>query len=225
MRWRGFSVSVTVPERLARAGRRPPPAQPGRLVFRDPPPVPEVKVRDPKRSLDFRTVAHEQGAQRMQLMGPTGEEGLSGRIRSQSWYHTIELPGGIVTPGQFDHRTLLARYGFPKDMRGLRALDAATFNGFWAFHMEALGAEVTAIDLDDPADWDFPEPVRRELLKGGEREPIATGFEIAREALDSRVHRVSRSLYDLDPEVDGVFDLVHCGDVLLHLREPLRALE
>jgi tRNA (mo5U34)-methyltransferase len=39
------------------------------------------------------------------------------------------------------------------------------------------------------------------------------------------VKRVSRSLYDLDPSVDGTFDLVHCGDVLLHLREPLRALE
>lgn len=223
--WRGFNVSVTLPERVTRLGRRPPTPQRGRLLFQDPPPIPQTTRRDAAMGLEFRTVAHEQGAARMREVGPKGDGDLVQRIRAQSWYHTIELPGGLVTPGQFDHRPLLPRYGFPSDLTGQRVLDAATFNGFWAFHMESLGAEVVAIDLDDPADWDFPEAIRRQLLSAGERELIATGFEIAHEALGSKVRRVSRSLYDLDPDVDGTFDLVHCGDVLLHLRDPLRALE
>lgn len=228
LKWRDYGLTVVIPDRVAarlRPRRPDAPAPAGNLAFIDPPPQPRLIQRDPPRSLDFRDVAHEAGQKQMETVGPAGADDLSLRIREQDWYHTIELPGGVVTPGQFDHRPLLPRYGFPKSLQGKRALDCATFNGFWAFHMEKLGADVTAIDLDDPAEWDFPEPVRRELLKGGDRQPIGSGFALAHEALGSKVKRVGRSLYDLDPAVDGMFDLVHCSDVLLHLREPLRALE
>jgi tRNA (mo5U34)-methyltransferase len=225
--YRNFGLSVTVPERVAAAARRlrgAAQAETG-LRYLDPVPAVTVKDRDPAHSLDFRDIADEEGSRQQELVGPGGDDELSRQIKSQTWYHTIELPGGVVTPGQFDHRPLLPRYGLPASLDGKRALDAATFNGFWAFHLEKLGADVVAIDLDDPAEWDFPEPVRKELISRGPREPIGTGFEIAHKALNSKVQRVSRSLYDLDPEVDGSFDLVHCSDVLLHLREPLRALE
>ena len=33
------------------------------------------------------------------------------------------------------------------------------------------------------------------------------------------------SVYDLDPELVGTFDVVVCGSLLLHLRDPFRALE
>jgi tRNA (mo5U34)-methyltransferase len=39
------------------------------------------------------------------------------------------------------------------------------------------------------------------------------------------VVRIGISVYDLNPEQLGSFDFVHCGDLLLHLREPLTALE
>jgi len=39
------------------------------------------------------------------------------------------------------------------------------------------------------------------------------------------VQRFERSVYDLSPEVDGTFDVVYLGSLLLHLRDPLRALE
>jgi tRNA (mo5U34)-methyltransferase len=32
-------------------------------------------------------------------------------------------------------------------------------------------------------------------------------------------------VYDLDPDRDGRFDVVVCGSLLLHLRDPVRALE
>ena len=32
-------------------------------------------------------------------------------------------------------------------------------------------------------------------------------------------------MYDLDPKRDGRFDVVVCGSLLLHLRDPVRALE
>ena len=38
----------------------------------------------------------------------------------------------------------------------MRALDVGTWDGFWAFEMERRGAEVTALDLDDERDLDWP---------------------------------------------------------------------
>jgi len=223
LRWRGFSVQVSLPDRSNR-GRADTDAQPGRLVFREPAPEPAVQQRDNSAALAFREIAESKGKEAAEhLVGD--DEDLLRQVREFSWYHTIELPGGVVTPGQFDHRKLLPRYGFPERMDGLRALDVATFNGFWAFHMESLGADVVAVDLDQPRQWDFPTPIRPEVEALGDLPPIGRGFQLASKVLGSKVRRVGRSVYDLDPDVDGMFDFVHCGDVLVHLRNPLRALE
>ena len=48
---------------------------------------------------------------------------------------------------------------------------------------------------------------------------------IARDALGSHVERIDCSVYDLDPAVHGTFDLVYLGSLLLHLRDPVLALE
>src|SRR5204863_4480720 len=50
------------------------------------------------------------------------------------------------------------------------------------------------------------------------------GVRIARELLGSSVRLEQVSVYDLDPGSLGTFDLVVCGSLLLHLRDPLRAL-
>jgi tRNA (mo5U34)-methyltransferase len=197
--------------------------KPGRLVFRDPAPAMRLEQRDTRAALAFRDVAETKGREAAERL--PADDALAQQVRSLTWYHTIDLPHGVVTPGQFDHRELLPRYGFPSRLDGKRVLDVATFNGFWAFHMESLGAEVVALDLDQPRQWDFPTPVRTEVEALGDLPAIGRGFEIASKALDSKVTRIGKSVYDLDPEVDGMFDLVHCGDVLVHLREPLRALE
>jgi len=39
------------------------------------------------------------------------------------------------------------------------------------------------------------------------------------------VQRLELSVYDLDPSVVGEFDFVYVGSLLMHLRDPVRALE
>src|SRR5205814_1621070 len=51
------------------------------------------------------------------------------------------------------------------------------------------------------------------------------GFRVAHRALESRVERRPLSVYELDAADVGSFDVVVCGTLLLHLRDPLRALE
>ena len=146
----------------------------------------------------------------------------------RTWYHTIELPGGEVTPGWYDTRRIAQHVPWPGLVCGGRCLDVGTFDGFWAFEMERRGGrEVVAVDLDDPMrlDWSFdqrptgPEGIAR---WGSERGP---GFAHAAAALGSRVIRRNRSVYDLSPAEDGEFDVVFCGALLLHLRDPVLALE
>ena len=185
----------------------------GDLVFRNPPAI-APRQRDLSAALAFLLLDE-------QPITPTpGADPFTSIL----WYHTMEFPDGRVTAGQFDHRSLVPRYGLPSDMTGPTALDEATFDGFWAFEMERRGADVTAVDLDDWSDFDLP-PRAGALLSGRQLPPMGRGFALAHEALGSSVRKQVRSVYELRPDDIGTFDLVHVGDLLLHLRRPLAALE
>ncbi len=144
------------------------------------------------------------------------------------WYHTIELAPGVVTPGQIDLRPVAARV-LPEDLNGMRCLDVGTFDGFWAFEMERRGAaEVVATDVEQVDAAELP-PHRRAQLAETQRRlgtKLGLGFELASRALGSRARRVVCDVYDLDGErPGGEFDFVFIGALLLHLRDPIRALE
>lgn len=158
----------------------------------------------------------------------TPDPDLWQHIDALLWYHTIDLPGGIVTPGWFDLRPIVDVMPWP-DVRGKRCLDIGTYDGFIAFELERRGAaEVLAVDVNDHTKWDWPPdmratgPANLAKLAGPER---GGGFRLAAEALGSSVTLHSISIYDLDPADIGTFDVVTCGSLLLHLRDPMRALE
>ena len=148
---------------------------------------------------------------------------LTDEVASVAWYHTIELPGGVVTPGWYDLRSSVSRVALPPSLKGKRCLDVGTCDGFWAFEMERRGAdEVVAVDIE-PRDWDWAETVdaySRHASEGRARR----AFGIARTVLGSRVDRREISVYELDPEKLGQFDFVFLGALLIHLRDPVRAL-
>lgn len=154
-----------------------------------------------------------------------GDDDLASKVRSVFWYHTLELPGGIVTDGIFDHRPLVPFYGLPDDLQGKSVLDVGTWDGFWAFELERRGGKVSAIDVEGLHQVDIPVPYRRALDEAGLREYYGVGFEIARRALNSRVERRLANVYELGPELAGEFAFVHMGDLLLHLEFPTKALQ
>ncbi len=149
---------------------------------------------------------------------------LAARVNDIGWYHAIDLPHGVTTPGRVDHRDAVDRYGLPADMRGMRALEIATFDGFWAFEFERRGAEVVATDLASFSQIDLPLRVREQLSPERDQR-TGDGFRLAHEALRSKVDRREISIYDLSPENVGTFDLVFISDLLIHLRDPQGALE
>jgi tRNA (mo5U34)-methyltransferase len=151
---------------------------------------------------------------------------LARRIKRVNWYHTFDFGNGIRTPGAFDHTPILDQYNLPERFDGKRVLDVATFDGFWAFEFEKRGAkEVLALDLEAPRDLDWPP---KRLAQATPEElglQFGEGFAIAKEQIGSSVRRVVCNVYDLKPETFGLFDVVHSGDLLLHLNSPIRALQ
>jgi tRNA (mo5U34)-methyltransferase len=157
-------------------------------------------------------------------VSPASGSDLRAQVERYPWYHSIDLGNGVVTEGMFDHRPVLDRYPLPDDLTGLRCLDVATMDGFWAFEMERRGAaSVTAIDLDDPDDLDWPASLRADHDRALD-ETKADRFALAKRARGSKVERVIMSAYDLSPEL-GMFDFVFCGDLLVHLKDPITPVE
>jgi tRNA (mo5U34)-methyltransferase len=142
------------------------------------------------------------------------------------WYHTLDLGDGVETPGWFDLRPIVDRFPWP-DVEGKRCLDVATYDGFLAFELERRGArEVVATDIAHHASWDWLPRERRSgvAFLDSQAGTKGRGFEIAARALGSKVERVFVNVYDLTPAELGQFDVVVCGSLLLHLRDPFRAL-
>lgn len=152
---------------------------------------------------------------------------LDAVARNPAWYHTLELPGGVPTPGQVDLRKLAAKV-LPADLSGQRALDIGTFDGFWAFELERRGAEVVAIDIANVGDAEIPPNNRAavELEAEAFGIEIGRGFAIAAELLQSRAQRIVCKVGELTPEaIGGPVQIAFMGALLIHLRDPVAALE
>ena len=92
--------------------------------------------------------------------------------------------------------------------------------------MERRGAaEVVAVDVLDPLRWDWPA----RLAAGGDRGDRRTSgaaFDVARDGA-RLARRAARPVASTSsrPDVVGTFDVVYCGSLTLHLRDPVGALE
>ncbi len=159
-------------------------------------------------------------------MGEPAEENagdLTAQVSQLDWYHTFDLPGGVTTPGMFDHRQFVAKLPLPASLAGLRCLDAAAADGFFGFELARRGAEVVSLDLVDHHSQDYWGAPKVHFGS------VAIGranrcFSIVRGATGLDVTRVDGSVYDVESLDLGTFDLVFLGNILLHLEDPIRAL-
>jgi tRNA (mo5U34)-methyltransferase len=160
---------------------------------------------------------------------------LYAMLKRVYWYHVIDLGDGLVTPGDYDLRPVVDRYGIPGDLTGKDVLDVGRASGFFSFEFERRGARVVATDLPSFFDWDF---VGGQAVSGRRRASVADprsydtieifgAFDIAHQILHSTVESVLINVYDMTPEAFGgkTFDLVFAGSLLTHLKHPILALE
>jgi tRNA (mo5U34)-methyltransferase len=137
---------------------------------------------------------------------------LRKRVAEVTWWHTIDLGNGVVTPGRDATSQKLATLHLPERFDGLEVLDIGAWDGFFSFEVERRGAKrVLAMD---PM-W------ANQNVPGFDK----TGFLLAREILGSKVEDTDLDLYDLTAERVGQFDVVMFLGVLYHVKDPLGAIE
>jgi SAM-dependent methyltransferase len=129
------------------------------------------------------------------------------KLAGRSCYHKYEVEPGLFTPGEFlelEPKLCLDELGVPLGLSGLRALDIGAWDGPFTFELERRGAQVTALDIQDPD---------------------ITVFNAVKEIKSSSAHYVRGSIYDALPETFGVYDVVLFAGVYYHLKNPVLALQ
>jgi FkbM family methyltransferase len=160
---------------------------------------------------------------------------LQTRVASvKHWWHTIDLGDGVVTPGRKGDMTVeLLGLRLP-DMRGKSVLDIGARDGYYSFEAEQRGARrVVALDHYAWAiDWEAKALLSDRELADIESSaawrpdelPGKKGFDLAREALESRVEPLAVDFMTAELEELGTFDVVLCLGVLHRMRDPFGAL-
>jgi tRNA (mo5U34)-methyltransferase len=136
---------------------------------------------------------------------PRRGEDFSRELAEMGWYHSFVLPDGSRIEGYSSLDILKRRYArfpIPTELTGRRVLDIGAWDGWFSFEAERHGADVTAIDCVE----------------------VANFLHIHRK-LSSRVDYRILDFYELPQARLGKFDLVFFLGVLYHLKHPLLALE
>lgn len=129
------------------------------------------------------------------------------KLAGRSCYHKYEIEPSLFTPGQFlevEPKHCLDEMGVPGDLSGLCALDIGAWDGPYTFELERRGAQVTALDIQDPD---------------------ITVFNTVKEIKKSSATYVRCGVYDALPETLGTFDLVLFPGVYYHLKNPVLSFQ
>jgi tRNA (mo5U34)-methyltransferase len=160
----------------------------------------------------------------------TGSAGRAAQLRAEVaqvgfWWHSIDLGDGVITPGRrADLDTMeadLADLLLPA-LDARTVLDIGTWDGFFAFAAERMGAaSVVALDHyvweRDHSGSPFAPP--------GYQLPGRRGFDLARAALSSRVDPLHLDFFTGARASLDRFDVVLLLGVLQHLEDPLDAMQ
>lgn len=120
--------------------------------------------------------------------------------QSGGTYHRLNFGDGLVMQGIFDLTKNLNLYNIPDTLQGKTVLDIGTASGFLALECVRRGGQVTAIDVS------------------GALLPTLISM------LNVRIKYLQKSIYELNSEF-GLYDLVVCGSLLMHLSEPFEAIK
>ncbi|MGH9338117.1 MAG: class I SAM-dependent methyltransferase [Acidobacteriota bacterium] len=145
------------------------------------------------------------------------------------FYHTMDFGNGEVCEGGWDLRGGEDRYLGFVDVSGQRVFEIGPASGYLSFYMESQGAEVVSFDLpvDTPPELvPLPgEDLKLHAAAGIDfNRKVRNSWWYAHHRFGSKVKAVYGNLYDLPSDL-GRYDIATAGCVLLHLSNPVAALQ
>lgn len=145
------------------------------------------------------------------------------------FYHTTDIPNHGLVRGEWDLRGRERTYLGDVDFASKSVLEIGTASGHLCFWMEEQGAEVTVVDLDKNAAWDLvphhdADRRAQEMERFERLERLNNSWWFNHAKRRSRARCIYRSIYRLGPDM-GTYDVVTLCSILLHLRDPIRAIE
>ena len=156
------------------------------------------------------------------------------------WYHSYYFDNGISHPGIFDIGRDIDNYSFPENLQGVSVLDVGPAGGWFSIYFAQQGADVVSYDVRGYCDYDIygrfqlpgieTEKERPDFTVDGRPiyiSPAGEAFWLIKDLLGYDIDHYNGRVYDLHPDLFGgrTFDLVFVGAVLMHLRDPVRALQ
>lgn len=138
---------------------------------------------------------------------------LQSRVAALPWHHSIDLGGGVVTPGNKSEALCNeeAALIFDRvDLSGRSVLDIGAWNGFFSFEAKRRGA--SRVLATDSYCWSHPDIQGRET------------FDIARSTLGLEVGAREIDVIDLSAEIVGEFDVVLYLGVFYHRYDAIETL-
>ena len=142
-------------------------------------------------------------------MPKPADDDLMDLVHSTPWYHRIDLPGGLTTPGRVARNPVIASFLDTIDFKGKTVLDIGCWDGLWSFEAEERGANLV-VATDDTSQRPLGD---------------SPSFEIARRLRKSSViYHSDVPVYDIERLGRGDFDVVLFLGIYYHLKHPLYAL-
>lgn len=126
--------------------------------------------------------------------------------QNSNWYENFTFRNGARTFGRSPSDSKLSALGLPQNLKGTSILDVGTYEGFYAFHLEQRGADVTP---NDHFVWNWPG------------DPSLEHFNFVKAATGSKLQAFDCDIANL-PEKK--WDVTLFLGVLYHLEDQLSAL-
>jgi len=146
------------------------------------------------------------------------------------WYHTTELPDGTVIFGQWDLKGQEPDYLGNVSLGGTTVFEPGPASGYFSYWMESQGAEVTCFEAGYDAGFEYVPAVdgtdyvswQADFMKHIARVNNSWWLQHRDRASSARI--AYGDIYNLPADL-GMFDVSVFGSILLHLRDPFRALQ
>ena len=146
-------------------------------------------------------------------------------ISENEFYHSIEI-NNYKIKGYYNWEPYFNSLQNLFDYKNKKILDVGPADGYFSHKFDLLGASVEAVEI--------PDQIDRDIYKFGEafktfnhwkkKSSHNYNFEIFNKIFKNDIKLIYKDIYELE-SLNKFYDLVFCSDLLLHLTDPIRAID